>query len=220
MRAAGLRTPVLGLLGAVVALGLVACGADDRNMAKPSPSQTTTTSIRGTTPSSAAGVGVGTVGTAGAVGTQAKAFELTTTAFTPGGTIPERYTCKGMGARPDLAWSNVPAGTAELAIVVDDPDANGFVHWVVSGLAPTSTGIPEGELPATAIEAENGLGKQGWSGPCPPAGSGVHHYQFQLVALAKPLGLDPSLSGTAAAQQVLQAHSLGTALLTGSVDGG
>jgi phosphatidylethanolamine-binding protein (PEBP) family uncharacterized protein len=27
----------------------------------------------------------------------------------------------------------VPEGVAELALVVRDPDADGFVHWVVAG---------------------------------------------------------------------------------------
>ncbi len=201
---------LLGLALAMVAVGAAACGADDRDMAKPSESQTTTTSIRGTTPSSNDGVG-----------TQAGAFQLTTTAFAAGAAIPERYTCSGMDARPDLAWANVPAGTAELAIVTNDPDAQGFVHWVVTGIDPTATGMTEDQLPAGAVEAKNDAGKQGWSGPCPPDGTGVHHYQFQLVALAQPLDLDPGLQGKDAASAVLDASDvLGTAMLAGTVDAG
>src|SRR5436190_10489577 len=44
-------------------------------------------------------------------------------AFDAGAAIPERFTCKGENVSPPLAWSGVAAGTAEVALVVDDPDA-------------------------------------------------------------------------------------------------
>jgi hypothetical protein len=48
--------------------------------------------------------------------------------------IPARHTGDGEDASPPLAWSDPPAGTRELALVVDDPDAptpDPWVHWVV-----------------------------------------------------------------------------------------
>jgi hypothetical protein len=198
-------------VGAVLALGLVACGAGDRDMAKPSADQTTTTFVRGTSTTTAPGQ---------VVGTQPATFQLTTTAFAPDAVIPERYGCDGMDASPDLAWANVPAGTVELAIVVDDPDADGFVHWVVAGLDPATTGVAENQVPANAVEARNGFGNTGWNGPCPPDGTGVHHYQFQLVALGAPLELDAKLRGVEAADAVRAGNVLNTTTLTGIVDAG
>jgi Raf kinase inhibitor-like YbhB/YbcL family protein len=203
-----LRATAAGVAGVALVAGLAACGADDRDMAEPSDSQTTTSVVRGATTSTAG------------IGTPAAPLALTSTAFAPDAAIPDRYTCKGMDASPDLAWTNVPAGTVELALVVDDPDANGFVHWVVAGIDPATTGLAENQVPADVVQAKNDFGNAGWAGPCPPAGSGVHHYQFQLLALGAPLNLDPALQGPDAVSAVHGGNVLGTATLVGTVDGG
>jgi Raf kinase inhibitor-like YbhB/YbcL family protein len=113
--------------------------------------------------------------------------ELTSTAFAEGGTIPSRHTCDGEDISPPLQWNAPPDGTAELALVVDDPDAGGFVHWVVVGLRPTATGLDEGLLPAGARVGRNDFGGVGYRGPCPP--SGEHRYVFTLYALSQPLAV-------------------------------
>ena len=111
-------------------------------------------------------------------------FTLTSTAFDDGGAIPRRYTCDGADASPDLAWSGAPEGTRALVLIVTDPDARDFVHWLVYDME----GTPSGGLPM-AISASpdappqgtNAFGKRGYGGPCPP--SGTHHYRFVLSAL-------------------------------------
>ena len=65
-----------------------------------------------------------------------------------------------------------------------DRNAGGFVHWVVTGIDPFVQGVGEGGLPENAVEGPNGAGTVGWIGPCPPAGSGMHTYEFALLALA------------------------------------
>ena len=60
------------------------------------------------------------------------------TAFADGGEIPARYTCAGEGVSPALRWTGTPADAAELALVVRDRDAGGYVHWVVTGIDPSS----------------------------------------------------------------------------------
>ena len=67
-------------------------------------------------------------------------FALTSTSFDPGGAIPKRFTCDGEDVSPELSWSGAPDGTAALTLIVDDPDANGFVHWIVLDMAGSSTG--------------------------------------------------------------------------------
>lgn len=191
--------------GAVLVLGLAACGADDRDMARPSSSQTTTTFIRGTTTT-----------VAGAA--QPASLHLSTTSFAPDGVIPDEFTCNGVDVPPDLTWTDVPAGTVELALVVDDPDADDFVHWVVSGIDPTTTGLLGGQLPQGAVEAANGYGNPGWAGPCPPDGTGVHHYRFQLYALQAPLGLEPGTDAAEARQAVQNGSILQQAALGGTVE--
>lgn len=112
---------------------------------------------------------------------------VTSPDFADGAAIPARFTCDGANISPSLDWSGVPAGTAALALVVDDPDAPGgtFTHWVVVDIDPATNGIDQGAPPAGARQAPNSAGKRSWFGPCPP--SGTHHYRFTLYALSRQL---------------------------------
>jgi Raf kinase inhibitor-like YbhB/YbcL family protein len=120
----------------------------------------------------------------------ADTVKVTSTAITEGAAIPARFTCVDADVAPPLAWSGVPRGAAELALVVDDPDAPGgtYVHWVVFHLDPGREGLAEGSLPAGARQARNSAGKAAYTGPCPPSGP-AHHYRFTLYALGERLDL-------------------------------
>ena len=61
-------------------------------------------------------------------------------AFTEGSPTLQRFTCDGDNRSPPLGWSGVPAGTVQLALVVDDPDAprGTYVHWILIGLDPAN----------------------------------------------------------------------------------
>jgi Raf kinase inhibitor-like YbhB/YbcL family protein len=142
------------------------------------------------------------------------AFSLTSPAFADNTEIPIEYSCKGRNVSPPLRWENVPAGTESLALVVDDPDAPAglFVHWVITGISPSTTEIAEGALPEGATVSLNSSGKAEYFGPCPPPGTGVHHYRFQLYALSKPLTLAPNTPAREAAQTI--ANAAGTVART------
>ena len=103
-----------------------------------------------------------------------------------GAAIPARYTCDADDLSPALSWANAPAGTVELALTVVDLDANGYVHWVVTGIEPQRTSVVESEQPAPGLVWTNSAGVTGWSGPCPPSGE-EHVYQFTIHALNQPL---------------------------------
>lgn len=110
---------------------------------------------------------------------------LSSSAFHAGSAIPKRHTCDGGDFSPPLSWSGVPAGTRSFAVVVDDPDARGFTHWLLFNI-PASTaslaeGIKPGALPAGAAEGSNDFGSIGYRGPCPP--SGTHRYSHRVYAL-------------------------------------
>jgi Raf kinase inhibitor-like YbhB/YbcL family protein len=110
---------------------------------------------------------------------------LSSSAFRAGTAIPKRQTCDGDEVSPPLSWSGAPAGTRSFAVVVDDPDASGFTHWLLFNL-PASTasldeGLKPGALPAGAAEGANDFGSIGYRGPCPP--SGTHRYSHRLYAL-------------------------------------
>ncbi|WP_158852553.1 YbhB/YbcL family Raf kinase inhibitor-like protein [Saccharothrix deserti] len=110
--------------------------------------------------------------------------------------IPDRYSYDGGNTSPPLEWSDVPAGTAELALLCEDPDAPGgtFVHWVVAGIPADVTAIEEGSVPPGAVVGRNDFGKQGWAGPRPPVGDEPHRYFFRLYAVDRPLGLGEGLT--------------------------
>lgn len=112
----------------------------------------------------------------------------------PGGAIDVRFTCDGEGRSPLLIWSAPPAGTVELALLVTDDDAAGFVHWAVAGIAPTAGEVGEGGQITGALEGVNDFGDPGWGGPCPPAGA-PHTYRFALYAFAQQAELPDGFTG-------------------------
>jgi Raf kinase inhibitor-like YbhB/YbcL family protein len=123
-------------------------------------------------------------------------------AFTEGAAIPQRFTCDGDNRSPPLRWSDVPAGTVEIALVVDDPDAprGTYVHWVVVSIDPASTELVEGAVPPGAQQVPNSAGTAAYTGPCPPGGA-PHHYRFTVYALQQraEFGADASPEAAIAA---------------------
>ena len=119
-------------------------------------------------------------------------MELQSSAFVHQGEIPRTYTCDGADHSPPLAWSELPAGTKSLALIVDDPDAPDpkapkrvYVHWVLYNIPPDAPGLavalPPSRLPAGTREGTNDWGRTGYGGPCPPTGR--HRYFHKLYAL-------------------------------------
>ena len=108
-------------------------------------------------------------------------LRITSTDFAANGTIPTRFTCAGAGDRPALRFGGIPKRAREVALLVIDPDAGGFVHWSVYGMAASVRGIGSTGLPPGAREGTNSTGATGWTPPCPP--SGTHRYQFELYWL-------------------------------------
>jgi Raf kinase inhibitor-like YbhB/YbcL family protein len=134
-------------------------------------------------------------------------------AFEDGGAIPVEYTCDGDDHALPLTWSDAPPGTAQFALVMDDPDARGFVHWVVFGIPGNVTALQGGALPEGAKHGRADFGRAAYGGPCPP--SGTHRYELTLFALDAPL----DLTGTPTAADVRNAaanNTLETALLSGT----
>jgi len=149
-------------------------------------------------------------------------MKMSSTTFVHQGEIPERYTCEGEDVAPPLAWSEVPTGTQSLALIVDDPDApdpaapkRTWVHWVLYGLPPTASGLPESvrSLPAGTREGVNDWGRTGYGGPCPPIGR--HRYFFKLYALDVVLP-DLQRPTKARLEQAMHGHVLAQTELIGT----
>jgi Raf kinase inhibitor-like YbhB/YbcL family protein len=116
-------------------------------------------------------------------------MEITSSAFTEGGKIPDKYTCNGENVLPPLTIVNVPQNAKSLAIIVDDPDAPGgtWTHLLVWNISPDKLQIVEGDSLEGAIFGTNDFGDTNYGGPCPP--SGTHRYFFRVYALNKVLDI-------------------------------
>ena len=148
-------------------------------------------------------------------------LSVSSAVFREGEVIPTKYTCQGQDVSPALTWSQPPAGTQSLALIVDDPDApvGVFTHWVIFNIPADSRGLSEAvptqaELPNGALQGKNDFGRMGYAGPCPPSGR-PHRYQFTVYALDSRLDLT---AGVAKKQLLtaMQGHVLAQGELSGS----
>lgn len=119
-----------------------------------------------------------------ASGAFAPKMTLASPAFSEGGMIPQKYTCKGENVTPPLSIRNVPENTRSLVLFVYDMDEprQGLVNWVVYNMDPNVKDLPEGKLPVGSIEGLNGDGSNAYLSPCPE--KGVHRYLFSLYAMS------------------------------------
>ena len=215
------RRPVrLAALVAVLAGSAVACVDHDegRTLRPPTVDQTTTTTVAATGEAAGAGEAAGSAGAAGTTPPTTEPLRLSSSAVGEGAELPVRHTCRGDDVSPPLQWTGVPDGTVELAIVVRDVDAEGFVHWTVAGLPPDLGKLDEGAVPAGAVQAANDFGRPGWAGPCPP--SGAHHYELVLYALGQASGVVEGEPGATAAARVEAAAALASAVLSATATAG
>lgn len=117
-------------------------------------------------------------------------IDLSSPAFADGARLPKRFTADAEGMSPPLLWGAVPAGTASIALLVEDPDApapNPLVHALVWNLPPDARHLAEGAIRRDGSSGEIGRNSyfaQGWLPPDPPTGHGSHDYVFQLFALS------------------------------------
>lgn len=145
---------------------------------------------------------------------------LTSPTFGAHSAIPKKHTGEGEDVSPPLAWSRVPDGTRSFAVVCHDPDAPvvkpghyGFVHWVLYNIPASVDSLPEAVRDHT--QGANDFGGQGYGGPMPPEGHGVHHYYFWVLALDAAPDLPPGLTLWDLLEKV-EPHVLGMNRLVGT----
>ncbi len=140
---------------------------------------------------------------------------VTSPEFGQGRAIPAQYTCRGRGESPPVSWSNWPAGTKTLALVMDDADAPiaPFVYWIVFNINPQAPDIQAGRRPPGSLQAVNSRGTDGYAPPCP---SRSHQYRFTIYALNASLPLPEGTSLTAAVDDIAS-HALARGRLTGVI---
>ncbi|MEV6942895.1 YbhB/YbcL family Raf kinase inhibitor-like protein [Streptomyces sp. NPDC051172] len=155
-------------------------------------------------------------------------LEMSSPDFAHETTIPTPHAGKRLGGKdlsPALTWGTAPAGTAQLLLVIEDPDAPTtypYNHGIAL-LDPSLTGLPQGGLeagtPADGVRLLGSGSRRGYLGPAPIKGHGPHRYVFQLFALGKPLtiGRSDTVPDTARPRAVLAAA--GNVLARGRLDG-
>ncbi len=128
--------------------------------------------------------------------TPAQAFEVTSVAFANNEAIPKVHACSRHGGKDlsiPIKFSDVPSGTAALAIIVDDPDAvsvagHTWVHWVLTDIPPDITELEaksRGDL-KIGLTGRNDSGSRAYQGMCPP--NGKHTYVIAGYALKEMIG--------------------------------
>jgi Raf kinase inhibitor-like YbhB/YbcL family protein len=147
-------------------------------------------------------------------------FELTSTEFNNGESIPVRFSCDGENVSPPLQWGDPPEGTVSFVLISDDPDAPGgtWVHWLLYNIPADARALPEAisaeeELPDGSRHGENSFGRLDYGGPCPP--SGTHRYFFKLYALDVILDLEPG-ANKETLLQAMEGHILAEVVLMGT----
>lgn len=148
-------------------------------------------------------------------------LKLVSGVFREGASIPSPYTCRGRNVNPPLNIHNVPAGTQSLTLIMHDPDAvkADFLHWLIWDIPPSTESIAANSVPVGAIQGNNDMGKLGYSGPCPPDGTGTHRYVFELYALDKTLDL-PRQASRQDVNRAMQGHIIKEHKLIGTFAAG
>ena len=157
-------------------------------------------------------------------GTASAAMSLASSDVRSGAVIPTAHIyprCGGENISPALSWSGAPKGTKSFVLTMIDLDVkpDQWSHWVVVGLPAAVNSIPRGatSLPDGAKAIVSNFGDAAYAGPCPPKGTGIHHYQFTIWALpAVEISLTDDEKATAVTA-LLSLRALDRASLVGLV---
>ena len=75
----------------------------------------------------------------------------------------------------------------------------GVAHWIAYGIPASVTEFKEGDVSKAAanlyVGGKSTMGVGNYTGPCTPAGIGLHHYTFILMATdLEPTALQPGMT--------------------------
>jgi uncharacterized protein (TIGR03437 family) len=113
------------------------------------------------------------------------AFTLTSSVGVNGGVLPVEYTCDGPGSTVPLAWTNLPAGTRELALMMTTLPGDGTTkwNWVLYNIPSFTRALPRDAFLIGTL----GVGSDGpgtvYNPPC-SQGPGAKAYTYTLYALS------------------------------------
>jgi len=139
-------------------------------------------------------------------------IDVMSPAFIDGGMLPERFTADGSGISPPLEWRGAPLTTAELILLIEDPDApmaHPLMHAIAWKLHGAGGSIVEG-----ALAGRNCYMLRNYLPPDPPSGHGIHHYAFELFALDGPARFEAAPDRESLIE-MLKEHAIAKGMLVG-----
>lgn len=175
--------------------------------------------------------------------------------ITDGGPIPMKHafceatpdgkSTEGENLRPGIRWSETPAGTKSLLIVVRDLDVpqdftdagkDGkvvkadaprrlFYHWGLADVPPSAgsiPGSPASEAPKFGVALKTDMADYvghptNYGGPCPPWNDArLHRYEYIVYALGVDSLKLPEGASVADAEKAASAHVLASGKVTGT----
>ncbi|MDD1452174.1 YbhB/YbcL family Raf kinase inhibitor-like protein [Sphingomonas sp. H160509] len=160
------------------------------------------------------------------LGKNFETLTLTSPAFAHEARLPPRFTADGEGVSPPLVWSEPPAGTERMVLIVEDADAptpQPLVHAIIWGLEANAGQLAEGAIAADGEGdakgrdvGRNSYLREGWLPPDPPSGHGEHRYAFQVFAIGAGAGDVGATPGRSAVIEAITGHVLAAGLLIGT----
>jgi len=158
-------------------------------------------------------------------GGSASAMTLTSADIAPGAPIAAAQIyarCGGLNVSPQLSWSGTPPAAKSLVLTMIDTDVRPaqWSHWIVVDLPPAVTGLARGaaRMPGSARTIASNFGDPFYDGPCPPNGSGVHHYVITVWAMPSATTAIPANARASDVSALLARTALDSAALTGWVE--
>lgn len=147
-----------------------------------------------------------------------RSFSLQSNTFRNNGLLPLTVVynasgCTGANQSPELHWSSAPRRTKSFALIMHDPDAKapgGWYHWVLYDISPRVHELAAGANVGAAQSGVTSFRERKYGGPCPPPGSGTHHYVFTLYALDAARFIGRGANGPTL-ERSIRSHVLGTA---------
>lgn len=132
---------------------------------------------------------------------------LSSTAFTDGAALPDKYSDHGrdtVSVNPPFSWTGAPAGTQSFVLMMRDEEYAPnktfapYYHWLIFNIPATATSLAEGlphdkHLADGAVQPQQARGV-GYVGTGAPANGQPHHYTFTLYALDTKLDLADDVS--------------------------
>jgi Raf kinase inhibitor-like YbhB/YbcL family protein len=153
---------------------------------------------------------------------------VSSSSFVDGGVIPSLHAgdagdagdCGGKGVSPQVAWSNLPAGTKSVAVLIHDPDGAkglGVSHWVAYNIAADRGQLKQGEGQdgAGATVGKNVAGATAYRGMCPAVGDAPHHYVLTVIASDLDAAALPPMLTRDELFAALKGHALGGQSIVG-----